>query len=306
MNGEVRPQRSRRERQDPTANDRLKDRWGDRMAWSVIAAVLLHAGAFVLWPEWTLVDRPEVPGLRPSAMEWVASSGLASRGSAGGAAAALPVRSRPDSASEADEGEDRTASEGGSGSAAGNGRGGPASGSGAPRDRLLGAEAPTATLAEPATSAEAVPTPEPAVRESVEAGGSSGPIGGRAATAEVARTERGDSLDLGRLDALRPEVTAGLLSSSVLLRNPNEVAGFMRRASRRRPAVARSGAWLTVAIYIDESGSVDWAEVSQSSGREALDEVALTLFEEVAAFEPAVEEGQRVPKSMLFHIQFPW
>jgi TonB family protein len=51
---------------------------------------------------------------------------------------------------------------------------------------------------------------------------------------------------------------------------------------------------------------VAWAEISKSSGREDLDELALALFNEVADFRPAREEGVSVSRSVTFALNFPW
>jgi TonB family protein len=61
-----------------------------------------------------------------------------------------------------------------------------------------------------------------------------------------------------------------------------------------------------VTLWIDERGSVEWAEVSQSSGDRELDEFALSVFNEVAVFRPAREEGVRVSRSVSFALNFPW
>jgi TonB family protein len=68
----------------------------------------------------------------------------------------------------------------------------------------------------------------------------------------------------------------------------------------------RDEAAASVAIWIDERGSVEWAEINQSSGRTDLDELALQLFSEVVAFHPARDQGVRVPISAIFWVNFPW
>ena len=61
-----------------------------------------------------------------------------------------------------------------------------------------------------------------------------------------------------------------------------------------------------VAVWIDEWGSVEWAEISRSSGLQELDEIALALFNEVASFRPARDQGVRVSMSVIFSVPFPW
>ena len=57
---------------------------------------------------------------------------------------------------------------------------------------------------------------------------------------------------------------------------------------------------------MDGSGGVEWAETSQSSGRQDLDEIALALFNEVVAFRSARDRGVPVPVSAIFSLDFPW
>ncbi|MFB6240993.1 MAG: energy transducer TonB [Gemmatimonadota bacterium] len=80
----------------------------------------------------------------------------------------------------------------------------------------------------------------------------------------------------------------------------------MLRAGRWNRAARTVEAWVSVTVWVDEGGSVEWAEVSESSGRESLDEIALTLFEDVAEFMPAREGDERIPQTMIFQISFPW
>jgi TonB family protein len=63
---------------------------------------------------------------------------------------------------------------------------------------------------------------------------------------------------------------------------------------------------LTVAMWIDERGSVEWAEIYRSSGHEHLDESALELFQEVVSFLPARERGVHVPMAVVFGLSYPW
>jgi hypothetical protein len=37
-----------------------------------------------------------------------------------------------------------------------------------------------------------------------------------------------------------------------------------------------------------------------------MDQVALALFSEVAAFRPARDQGVAVPRSVIFSVRFPW
>lgn len=303
MNGAIRTEGSRRERRGVLADDRLKDQWNDRLAWSMIVAVVVHAGVFVLWPDWEVSPRHLEDLRRPGTVEWISAADLAASGGAGGPEA-VPVAESSDSLSEEDE---ASTASGGNDETWVAGQGASDSLTRALRDRLLGADGPTPTVAEPPTPAVTEPDLESVTQEAAEGEGSSTTtIGGRAATADVSDVPGEGAPDLGRLDSLRPELAFGLGSSSVLLRNPREVVNFMRTASRQRREVGSTRAWMSVTIWVDETGSVEWAEVSESTGREVLDEVGLALFRDVVAFLPAREEGVRVPKSMVFQIWFPW
>ncbi|MBM4182910.1 MAG: TonB family protein [Gemmatimonadetes bacterium] len=125
-------------------------------------------------------------------------------------------------------------------------------------------------------------------------------------TIELADLPASDSLDLGRLTGLRPELAFMTASAWVLIRNQEEVEAYLRRTYREGvldPAIAGS---VSVTLWIDQQGAVEWAEVSQSSGRTDLDEVALALFNEVADFRAARERGDAVSRSVTFSLNFPW
>lgn len=312
MNGAVRPVGTRPGRRSRSANDRMKAAWGRRVGWSMIAAVLVHLGVFLLLPDWAPDELPAYRAPRPLAMEGISSAALSSPGG-GHVPPPVPAGTRPDSTPE--EGARRAA---GAGAGSADGAGAEtASRSGDLRERLTGAEGPTAevTRRRRASAADLAPAPaaadpepdssteEPQVGDEDDGATS---IGGRADTATVASATGERRAGLGRLRGLEADVTAGLGSASVLLQNHPEVAAFMRRAGRRNRAVSTVDTWVSITVWIDESGTVEWAEVSESSRRESLDEIALTLFEDIAEFAPAREGGERVPQTMIFQISFPW
>jgi len=165
------------------------------------------------------------------------------------------------------------------------------------------------TLAVPTTEAAApaeagpgtVDTPEP-----VEAEMDDPAVDLDVTTVELADLPASDSLDLGRLTGLRPELAFMTASAWVLIRNQEEVEAYLRRTYREGrldPAVRGT---VSVTLWIDQQGGVEWAEVSQSSGRTDLDEVALALFNEVADFRAARDRGQTVSRSVTFSLNFPW
>jgi TonB family protein len=111
-------------------------------------------------------------------------------------------------------------------------------------------------------------------------------------------------LDLSRLSAVRPQIVLPGTSAWILIRNPAEVDRFMNSADGRLSSEAAG--FVDVAVWIDEWGSVEWAEISKSSGRLELDEIALALFNEIASFRPARDRGVRVSMSAIFSVPFPW
>jgi TonB family protein len=162
------------------------------------------------------------------------------------------------------------------------------------------------TLAVPTVAIEPAPTPgtvddppEPAEMDEPV-------IDTDVTTVELADLPASDSIDLGRLTGLRPELAFMTASAWVLIRNQEEVEAYLRRTYREGyldPAVSGT---VSVTLWIDQQGTVEWAEVSQSSGRTDLDEFALALFNEVADFRAARDRGQTVSRSVTFSLNFPW
>lgn len=274
----------------PTANDRWKARWSDRVAWATVAAVALHAAAFTLWPDWDTPDPLADPETEVVEMDWITLEDISSGGGGGVPATAAPVSDIPDSLSTEPDLEERTGTSEGDRTALAE----------ALRDRLLSGAGPRPSVAQPE------PEPPPSEEPATGNGDDSTSIGGEASAAEVPEVPDSDELELDRLSTIQPGLALSSSSAWVLLRNPVEVERFMKRNSRRRGLSENVDASVSVTLWIDETGSVEWAEVSESSGRDELDEIALSLFNEVAAFRPALDEGVRVPKSVIFTVHFPW
>ena len=265
--------------QGHSANDLLKSRWNAWLAWSTMAAVALHGAAFVLFPSWYAVALDEDEGFGRQPLQWISLS-LPSSGIPGDLGASLVETEEEEGGPEPGEGTEISAWE-----AAGL--------SDAVRELLRG-PMPAPTIAEP----------EPEDGRALREDGNTTRIGGSAVAAELEELPAADSLDLAFLASLRPELALLDPTSWVLVRNPNEVGAFMRRSGNRMQE--RDAAAASVAIWIDERGSVEWAEINQSSGRTDLDELALQLFSEVVAFHPARDQGVRVPISAIFWVNFPW
>jgi TonB family protein len=116
-------------------------------------------------------------------------------------------------------------------------------------------------------------------------------------------------LALERLAGFSPEVALESTSSWVLIRNPREVERFMDQHAMNRieaQALSADEGAVAVALWIDARGSVEWAEIIQSSGREELDQLALQLFNDVVRFRPARLAGVLSPISAIFSVNFSW
>jgi TonB family protein len=176
-------------------------------------------------------------------------------------------------------------------------------------ERLRSGRTVIPSLAVPTTSREVRVPGADAAPEPIEPDDEDEPapeIESDVTTIELANLPSADSLDLSRLTGLRPELAFMTASAWVLIRNQEEVEAYLRRTYNDGildPAVAGT---VSVTLYIDQQGTVEWAEVSQSSGRTDLDEVALALFNEVADFRAARDRGDSVSRSVTFSLNFPW
>ena len=260
------------------ANDHFKAQWSNCWAWSMVAATGLHVVTFILWPAWNVSTQFVDEGAGRQSFEWITLS--------------LPVAGAPGNLGEDAGPEVEAAPVGGEGTQLSPWE---AAGLSDAMRQLLRGPQPVATLAEPAP------------QESPDDRTASGPtpIGGDASSAVLEELAAADSLALELLAALRPELALLDPSSWILVRNPVEVGDFMRR-SAELPTMPGERRVASVALWINESGSVEWAEINQSSGSADLDELALELFNDVVAFRPARDQGVRVPISAIFWVNFPW
>jgi TonB family protein len=168
------------------------------------------------------------------------------------------------------------------------------------RERLSGQGSPVPTLVQfsPATGPPGIAN-DPADSREEELESEEDPL-----AEELAVLLETSAMDLSRLSAVRPQIVLPGTSAWILIRNPAEVNRFMNRITAGVDSEAEG--LVDVAVWIDEWGSVEWAEISKSSGREEMDEIALALFNEVASFRPARDQGVRVSMSVIFSVPFPW
>ena len=274
----------------PNANDLLKARWRVFVARSMVAAAAMHAALFVGLPTWDRFASESYSLEEYLQLEWVS---------------VVQTRTVPEEVS--DPGvrvgsiPDSLQLEDAEGFASrGDGPGGTLTLDQVFRERLLGRSAPMPTLTEQVTALEET------------ASNGSGPSEG---TIEVGRSVSevdfsdvlgASPLDLDRLSVVRPELVTVGPSAWVLIRNPAEVERFIVGSYMRGTLDRRANGSVGVALFIDSRGRVEWAEVSSSSGRSDMDQVALEVFSEVASFRPARDEGVAVSRSVIFLLSFPW
>lgn len=275
-----------------SANDRLKASWTPWVLRSTAFAALLHATLVVSWPTWEGTHAESDPLQEFLQLEWVSILEARSAPSPE-PLPAISVGTIPDSIPRSG---DIISVASGTGSTI-------ATLSEAFRERLLGRGAVTPTISD----TEELGT-EDLIEEGEEGNGGNGTIEARGSLvgAEFSELMATEPVDLGRLSAVRPELVLAAASAWVLLRNPREVEQFLIGSYRRGRLDRSDSGFVSVALWIDDRGVVEWAEISESSGRAAIDQVALELFTDVAAFRPAREQGTTVPRSVIFSLRFPW
>ena len=286
----------------PTANDRFKAQWDDRLAWSIVVAVFVHLAGFAFFPGWRLRDLSPEPIFGARGTEWILLQPPGPVAGLEAIAFAAVSGAGEDSASAADpeEEEDREDFDPATSADAAGGGGG-----GSFLERLRGRAAPRPAVVEPELE---LSEPEPSGAFEGEAAPVDGPlsIGGSASTASLESLPDPDELDLDRLAVLEPELSLTSLSAWVLVRNPDEVMEFMRGSAAQEGLVEEDFMTVRVTLWIDRTGSVEWSEIMESSGDRRVDEIALELVNEVISFRPAREQGVAVARSAVFSIPFPW
>lgn len=92
------------------------------------------------------------------------------------------------------------------------------------------------------------------------------------------------------------------------IRNPTVITRFLGGHFNDLHRAGGPSGYVSVAMWINERGNVEWARVSESSGDRRLDDIALALFEDVVAFSPARSKGRGVPVQVTISVPFtlPW
>jgi TonB family protein len=296
--GPVSTPTQKRLRYDPvagSANEAWKATWDNVVAWSTIFAVVAHALVFAFWPSWDASDQWLDPDEEALGTAWIALYALPSSGNDGGMAVpSLAIVADADSLPA--ETVDEPGIVGGS-------QLGLASLPERLRERLAGRNGPVPTIVQfsPATGPPGISDDATDSRAADE---EDTPIFEDPTPEDVALLLETRPMDLSRLSAVRPQIVLPGTSAWILIRNPAEVDRFMNRTPTGSDSEAI--ALVDVTVWIDEYGSVEWAEISKSSGRQEMDEIALALFNEVASFRPARDQGVRVSMSAIFSVPFPW
>ena len=281
-----------------TANEEWKARWDDLLAGSIMFAVAAHAAAFAFWPSWDTLDLSLDSDLEllEGEMAWISFYTTPSSGGGGGvAAASLALIEEPDSLPPGAEAETTFGGSARTGVAFSEGLYG----------RLLGRGGPVPTIVEPGPASAPLDLGDGSADTPGEDGGREvRVIVEDPAITDLALRLETSTLDLERLTGVRPELALPGTTMWLLIRNPAEVQQFMRASALRGAAEAEGQVGVTV--WIDERGSVEWSEITRSSGRQEVDEIALSLFNDVVSFRPAQDRGVRVSMSVIFSVAFPW
>lgn len=283
-----------------TANERFRVGWHRQLGWSIGIAVALHAVAFAAAR--SVVLSYPIPDLDDALIE---TEGLLvlpfDDGTGSGQVMASPAASVGGALDASDEDADPAATLGSGGSAMDD-------------DALLAAlgermrrrgGARVTRVVEPVVEPEPDRTVGQDESDASEAD-SDPEIEAGASTADLAELPEPDTLSLDRLSDLEPQLALVSASAWVLIRNQQEVEAYLRRGYRDGELDAAEVGSVSVTLWIDRMGSVEWAEISKSSGYPNLDEYALALFNEVADFRAAREQGVSVSRSVTFSLNFPW
>ncbi|MQA90363.1 MAG: TonB family protein [Gemmatimonas sp.] len=92
------------------------------------------------------------------------------------------------------------------------------------------------------------------------------------------------------------------------IRNPTMIIRFLRTRYNQLLRDPSANGTVAITMWIDERGTVEWAEVRDSSGHPDLDNIALDVFSDVVVFAPARSQGSAVPLGVTISVPFtmPW
>ena len=291
-------------------DDPITDQWRIRMSWSLLFTGVLHGSLFGLWPISQAPRAAVEPPLAMNELVWITPYEAGGDTGLGIDAITVSGPVLPPAA----EGEGMTTAVGASEPILVDGPGaanqGEEAGAEASFEDLLRRTAGGPSLAGSGLAGlefQSLTGDGSALNEMAGLGESRIPqTGDPSATDSDLEGLSALDLALERLAGFTPEVALEATSSWVLLRNPRDVERFMGQHSIRQEVDAGAEGAIAVALWIDTRGSVEWAEIIQSSGREDLDGLALQLFNDVARFRPARLAGVLMPMSAIFSVSFFW
>jgi TonB family protein len=299
-------------------DDPLTDRWRTRMSWSLLVAGAVHGAVFGLWPLSQTPAPPVEPLVALDDPVWITPYEAGGDNGLGDDAITIAGPVIPPAA----EGEGMTTADGAQAPIVVVGPGAANEGEGPGADEsiqeLLRRTGGGPTMADAGSGLTGLdfqsftaPGEENPQNDRLGRGVTRRPPGSpdpSAADGLTADEQSALDLALERLAGFSPEVALESASSWVLIRNPRDVERFMGMHSMNRVETAEistEGA-VAVALWIDARGSVEWAEIIQSSGRDDLDQLALQLFNDVVRFRPARLAGVLTPMSAIFSVNFSW
>ena len=279
-----------------TANEAFKARWRTRLYWSLVIAAGLHVLPFLWSPTWERDASPSgSAGADGSGVEVVAllDQALEAMGGAPPQAVVVAEEAAP-SPDEADPEEGPGVSDW------------EAAGPSSARAELLRRTSARPAIVEaPPELALQEEVRDPDAREDANGEERSGvQIGGGYSLSDFESLTDDERLALENLSALRPELSFSSPSSWALIRNPSEVGAFLEDRLGTRRGESGGTASMSVAVWVDDRGSVEWAEIHDSSGDPEVDASALELFRRVASFRPAREGGVAVPFAVIFWVSY--
>jgi TonB family protein len=86
--------------------------------------------------------------------------------------------------------------------------------------------------------------------------------------------------------------------------NPREMVRFLRSRYNPLHTPQARDRFVSVAMWIDDKGNVEWSEVHESSGHSIMDQIALAVVNEVVRFSPASRDGVPVSVGVVLSIPF--
>lgn len=285
----------------PTANDRLKAGRSATLHRSILGSVLIHVAVILGWPETTLPTLASGGGTESGHLQLISLGSLSTPGPARPIAPTVVEDGDLDDPDPQDlgseEGEDVT----------GEGGGAPEGWEGRSAE-LWRLAALRPTMAEPMPEARSEARSNSVAESGEDPSDGDDPEGLRIreGSEDLAfqRLSEEEMLSLERLSALRPELVLVSPSNWLVVRNPREVGDYLRDHFDYDGIDPETGGSLSVSLWVDERGSVEWAEINSSSGHAPIDASAIRLFEEVVAFRPAREDGARVPVAAIFWLMW--